>query len=121
MTKLGEKREDYRDINSYWFCRLFSDYNFNFPSDAQTINELIKLLNTPKQGFGIKELRDNFFVPNKFISNVLTLGYPKGGDTSRILEFEHLGIDIWEGKQEWGAEPGKRYFVIMHGSALNDH
>jgi len=45
----------------------------------------------------------------------MTLGYPKKDDTERIIQFEHLGIEIRTGKPEWGAEPNKLYFVIKLG------
>ena len=48
----------------------------------------------------------------------MTLGYPKSNDTERILKLEHKGIEIREGKPEWGAEPGKKYFVIKHGQPI---
>ena len=48
----------------------------------------------------------------------MTLGYPKGTDTERIVEFEHAGIEIRTGNPDWGAEPNKLYFVIKHGKQL---
>jgi len=53
-----------------------------------------------------------------FDCNIMTLGYPKNGDTERILKLEHKGIEIRTGNPEWGAEPNKLYFVIMHGATL---
>lgn len=49
----------------------------------------------------------------------MTLGYPKSTDTERIIKFEHAGIEIRTGNPEWGAEPGKLYFVIKHGKRIN--
>ena len=43
---------------------------------------------------------------------VLTLGYPKAGDTERRLEFANPLVRVGTGRPEWGAEPGKLYFVI---------
>ena len=51
----------------------------------------------------------------------MTLGYPKSTDTDRILKLEHKGIEIGYGKPEWGAEPNKLYFIIKHGSIINEH
>lgn len=48
----------------------------------------------------------------KFDKVVFTLGYPKADDTSRRLEFKNPKIRIGTGRPEWGAEPGKNYFVI---------
>jgi len=48
----------------------------------------------------------------------MTLGYPKSGDTERILKYEHAGIEIRIGNTDWGAEPDKLYFVIKHGGSI---
>lgn len=61
----------------------------------------------------------NSFEFKKFYTNTMTLGYPKSGDTERILKLEHAGIEIRTGNPEWGAEPGKLYFVIKHGEIIN--
>jgi hypothetical protein len=50
--------------------------------------------------------------PETYDKVVFTLGYPKKGKTERRLEFNNPKIRIGEGKPEWGAEPGKKYFVI---------
>lgn len=48
---------------------------------------------------------------------VFTLGYPKKDDMSRRLVFKNPRIQIRTGKPEWGAEPGKIYFVITWDAA----
>lgn len=40
------------------------------------------------------------------------LGYPKKEDMSKRMFFKNPKITIGEGKPEWGAEPGKQYFII---------
>jgi hypothetical protein len=50
-----------------------------------------------------------------FDQNVLTLGYPRANDKERILVLEHKRIEVRTGNPEWGAEPGKLYFVVVHG------
>lgn len=107
MTKSGEKTEDYREINDYWIKRLL-DYK-----------------ETPK--WSVDDLRREFehhgdqlgFVKDygkKFSNNIMTLGYPRNSDKSRILKLKHTGIEIREGNTMWGAECGIKYFVIKHGS-----
>lgn len=99
MTKAGIKTEDYRDITNFWVIRL---------SEPRTdLNSKIDFFH-----HGIAR------VFKKFTQNTITLGYPKKGDTERILKFEHAGIEIREGSPEWGAEPGKVYFVIKHGKQI---
>ena len=100
MTKAGIKTEDYRELNDYWFKRLASlDYRQYWDLDA-----FIKYANTHP-----------YNCYKDFKTNTMTLGYPKSGDKERILSLEHKGIEIRTGKPEWGAEPNKLYFVIMHG------
>lgn len=108
MSKANIKKEDYRDLSMYWHSRLclykgekksiiwWEDYFDNHYSSDQ-------------------EHHISFVV---FDSNVMTLGYPKSTDTERILNFEHAGIEIRTGNPEWGAEPGKLYFVIKHGKQI---
>jgi hypothetical protein len=49
---------------------------------------------------------------------VFTLGYPKAGDTERRLVFKNPKIRIGTGLPEWGAVPGKQYFVITFGDRV---
>lgn len=97
MTKAGIKKEDYREITTYWCSRLCKHW---FPSGSENpLDWLIKY--------------------KTFTENVMTLGYPKSTDTSRIIKLEHKGIEIGYGKEEWGAEPNKLYFIIKHGNIIN--
>lgn len=110
MTNPNGKTEDYREINEYWFKRLFRNVD-----KKEMSNILIGL----KQGRSI-EWAGLFHLHylKEFEFNKMTLGYPKSTDKSRIKEFEHKGIEIRTGKKEWGAEPGKLYFVIKHGTII---
>lgn len=82
MIKSGEKKEEYRDNSVYWQRRLYRSMDAN---DAELKN---------------------------FDRLVFTLGYPKADDTERRLTFKNPRIRIGTGKPEWGADPGKKYFVI---------
>ncbi|MCT3674460.1 hypothetical protein HZQ94_14830 [Elizabethkingia anophelis] len=104
MTKSKIKSEDYRDINDYWIKRLV-DKNFSW--DCNSIEKIKLHLSACPNGFF-----------KKFDINTMTLGYPKSDDKERILKLEHKGIEIRTGNPEWGAEPGKLYFVIKHGKIL---
>ena len=97
MTKAGIKTEDYRELTEYWFKRLCEITWFGESDFA----------------WG-----DVYYKFKKFDFNKMTLGYPKSTDTERILKLEHKGIEIRTGNTEWGAEPNKLYFVIMHGAIL---
>lgn len=95
MIKSGEKKEEYRVANHYWTARLLQ-------KARNPISGLYESLDGVKF---IKEFK-------KFDTLVFTLGYPKADSTERRMVFKNPRIDIGEGKPEWGAEPGKQYFVI---------
>lgn len=126
MTKNGIKTEDYREITLYWCKRVLLSHG-NKLSEEFTDLEIEILcyeLNNAINYMGDLDeevcfVLDNYYATIKhFKSNIMTLGYPKKGDTERIIEFEHAGIEIRTGNSEWGAEPGKLYFVIKHGKRL---
>lgn len=93
MIASGEKKEEYREIKPYWEKRLL-DY------------EAIK--------------RDYEIVSRRFMVCKAPLEYPRGfthvrfhrGYTKITMTFEIDSITSGNGKEEWGAEPGKMYFVI---------
>jgi hypothetical protein len=104
MTKQGIKTEDYREITPYWIKRLVEK---DFSWCCETIEDINCHLSACPNGFF-----------KQFKTNIMTLGYPKSGDTERILKLEHKGIEIRTGNPDWGAEPDKLYFVILHGKQL---
>ena len=83
MIKAGVKKEEYRAITPYWIKRLLEN-----PEDKE---------------------RAKF---KSFDRLVFTLGYPKADETERRLSFKNPRIRVGTGRPEWGAEPGKQYFVI---------
>lgn len=104
LTKAGIKTEDYRELTPYWYSRLML-YDGNKKSQKWW-----------------KEYFDYYFSDQearthniKFDLNIMTLGYPSKENSERILKIENKGIEIREGNPDWGAEPGKLYFVIKHG------
>ena len=109
LTKSGVKTEDYRELNNYWLKRI-SNVNLRMPI---SLTEQYSILEQNKD-----ILFDGKSVFKKFDINIMTFGYPKSTDSERILKLEHKGIEIREGNPEWGAIPGRKYFVITHGSFL---
>lgn len=85
MIKSGEKKEEYREINRYWIARLVA---------------------------AMEPFTGTVLSFTNFDTLVFTLGYPKADDTERRLVFKNTKISIGTGKPEWGAEPGKNYFII---------
>jgi hypothetical protein len=111
MTKAGIKTEDYREINEHWTKRLIE-------SDVEK-PEIGQALCALRDGYAQESVNEIYGVRLKrFDINIMTSGYPKSTDTDRILKLEHKGIEIRTGNPEWGAEPGKLYFVIKHGKIL---
>ena len=102
MTKSGVKTEDYREITPYWIKRLV--HNCSCLAYYKPGELSIAIEECPLGGF------------KKFDYNIMTLGYPPKDDCDRILKLPHAGIEIRTGNPEWGAEPGKLYFVIKHGN-----
>lgn len=85
MIHSGEKTEEYRDIKMYWASRLCD----GFPST-----------------FGIDLNCQSF---KRFNHIQFRNGY---SSDSRMMLREFDSISIGEGKTEWGAESGKKYFII---------
>ena len=116
MTKAGIKTEDYRELTPYWLKRLMY-FDFEDDSDFYTVGDIEEVLLRLSNG-DISVLDEKSIYFNHFDSNTMTLGYPKSTDLERILKLEHKGIEIREGNPEWGAVPGRKYFVVLHGAIL---
>lgn len=116
MTKAGIKPEDYREITPYWIKRLTEYKNYQ----GFNMEEILEFLKNGKQ-VDFKNTHNwlpDFCFPKSFQRNVMTLGYPSNDNKDRIIEFEHKGIEIRTGNPDWGAEPNKLYFVILHGEKI---
>lgn len=88
MINSGEKREEYREIKSYWIDRLF-----NFSREYNNWH------NRPKC-FDYVEFRN---------------GYSKNAPTI-ICEFK--GIEIKTGYKNWGAVENQKYITIKLGEIV---
>lgn len=103
LIKAGVKKEEYREIKPRYlemFCTQYEDHTEHaLPNHSNDFKVSFHLL-------WPEELQE------KFDKIVFTLGYPKSDDAERRMEFNNPKIRIDEGKPEWGAEPGKKYFVI---------
>jgi hypothetical protein len=90
----GEKTEEYRDISNYWMTRLLTSRK---GVDAATWQWPVG------------------FYAGKFNIVVFQHGYAKNAPRMR---FRTTGIRVDEGREEWGAIPGKKYFVIKLGERI---
>ena len=101
LIKAGIKKEEYRNIKPHYISRFF---------DRREMLDCMGLYSAA--AFEEKQLPKPMMFVKHFDRLVFTLGYPKAGDTERMLVFKNPKIRIGTGKPEWGAEPGKKYFVI---------
>lgn len=92
MIRSGEKKEEYREIKPYYTSRVRNLITFKPWTDGRTI-EVIK-------SCGAKGI--------PFDHIVLRGGYDLLAPAVRIKGT----ITIGEGRPEWGAEPGKRYYIF---------
>ncbi len=97
MIKSGEKKEEYREIKPRYLEMFCKQLSIHGPNKSNNFDVSFHLL-WPEE--------------KEYDRIVFTLGYPKSGDTERRLEFKNPKIRIGTGRPEWGAEPGKQYFVI---------
>lgn len=106
MIASGEKKEEYRELTVYWLRRLafISNSFFEIIGRSISVEEAVAC--------------PYIFDLIRFDAVTFTLGYPKKDDMSRRMTFKIADITIDEGKPEWGAEEGKRYFVIKLGERI---
>lgn len=100
MIEKGEKKEEYRELNYYWAKRILKDYPIFWRFNMTMCIEA-----------GVFDM----FLGKTFggwDAIHFTLGYPKRDDEGRNMTREVEEIVIGEGREEWGAEPHKLYFVI---------
>lgn len=88
MILSGEKQEEYREIKSYWTKRLLkTDIDFDI--------EKLK-----------KQLRKNDSCIYKTV--IFRNGYSSNSPSIQC----RVAISIGFGKEKWGAEPNKLYYVL---------
>lgn len=111
LIKSGEKKEEYRDLSDHWGARLC----YKIP--LGTGGYLTKWMQLREGNFDC--LNDTSF-PNFQDWDEVCFIHGYKPDAERItLQFK--GIEIKEGKPEWGAEPGQQYFVIKLGDIIDKH
>ncbi len=105
MILSGEKKEEYRDISEHYVSLFFdwreSDYTLN-----QFTQKLIREEDDTPLWAYLKLFHDNV---------IFAHAYSKDRDK---FEIEWDSIHIGEGRKEWGAEAGVKYFVLTLGDKL---
>ena len=92
MICSGEKKEEYRAITYYWMSRL---------RFFEAFDNTIRPMFPGQKMFDCVELRN---------------GYSKSAPSATFELEKPIRIDM--GKPEWGAEPGKLYFVLELGKKV---
>ena len=109
MIKSGEKKEEYRECSDHWIRRFVKDFktmsDFRF---EMCFRAGMFLTDYPRLVSDVQDCLNGL----EYDRLVFTLGYPKADDAERRMVFKNPKIRIDEGKPEWGAESGKKYFVI---------
>ena len=106
MIERGIKKEEYREIKIYWEKRLL-DYERLKKHVIDNYAELkLKQLLFPHR-VPLEYACTSF--PKGFTHVRFYLGYAKKRPS---MTFKLDGISMGKGNPEWGAEPGKLYFVI---------
>lgn len=110
------KEEEYRDLSAYWIKRFIE---INYPEETDGENKVIppNIIYDIEVGHDPKLVLKSYYSKLKSWDKVL---FANGGHFGNVPKktFEFKGIEIREGKPEWGAEPGKKYFVIKLGKQL---
>lgn len=102
MIASGEKKEEYRELTSYWAARLVDELDSNPQVD---------------EGFMRHGHYYGMGTPQPFEIVRFRHGYSKNAPE---MSFKISDITVWAGKFEWGAEPGKKYFVIKLGDRIEE-
>lgn len=97
MIASGEKKEEYRDFNEYWTKRILI-----LSEQGKKKSHYFEILDEEE----IVEYKD-------FDAICFHKGY-----TNTTMTFENDGIEINHGREEWGAEHDKLYFVIKLGKRI---
>ena len=110
MIASGEKKEEYREICPYWANRLLDDHPL--PVKGYWDSVIPRHLSQ----------RTKYPYINTLIFWYGTRGYEQVcfhlGYTKTTMTYAIDGIDERTGREEWGAEPNREYFVIKLGERI---
>ena len=105
----GDKLEEYREIRPYW-CAHFMPPHY-LCEKLYTISPINSTYLCGVCGMLCKQKDDKQF--KSYTKVRFHRGY-----TSTTMTFEIESISIGKGREEWGAEPNKEYFIIKLGNRV---
>lgn len=116
MILSGVKKEEYREIKDYW-ARRFLYSSCGEGLEWQVWEEMINDLRAPtRRHNSVNELLEFFGARLRLYDTIkFRNGYSK--DSPEFL-VGFGGIEIKQGREEWGAEEGKFYFSIRLGGLI---
>lgn len=92
MIHSGEKKEEYREIKPYYDTRLMNAFGFILVDGQIVCGKCVP-----------EEIRKDWPVPVIFRN-----GYRRNSPQIKA----YCNLKVGKGKPEWGAEPGKLYYVL---------
>lgn len=118
LIDAGYKLEEYRELKPFWVKRFidWSEYPKETPDEHKYISE--NIVYDIEQGHSPADVLRSYFSKVKEFDQVHLVN---GGNFHPIhpnVTLECKGVEIHEGRPEWGAEPGKKYFVIKLGDKI---
>ncbi len=121
LIVLGIKKEEYREIKEHWVSQFLTPtikkelYGSRYDSVRSIFNVLTGY--NGKRYLAVEHgINESYFNFNKFDTVTFSNGYAKERPQ---FEIEFKGFEIKEGKKEWGAEIGRKYFVLKLGEIIH--
>jgi hypothetical protein len=105
MIASGEKKEEYREIKSYWGKRLVGSWLYKASKGIDTNSVFIEGC--------IPDFAVNGFKRFDYIH------FANGYNRPRTVNVQCLGIEMGKGKKEWGA-PDEDVFIIKLGEIIKN-
>ena len=116
MVASGEKREEYREITPYWIRRLLTNENAPCETKGENKEWVENMFFDIQNGHDPKEVMDAYHCDFKeFDAALFVNGY---GSTRPRTCWVVKHIETGTGRPEWGAVPGRRYFIIKLGAEI---
>ena len=114
----GIKTEEYREIKEHWASQLLDKPDYKDIKAKYRFEKVRSIFNILTGYYGNRSKAVICGIDMGYIKfkNYDSITFSNGYSSERPqFEIELKGIEIKEGNPEWGAEPGKRYFVLKLG------
>lgn len=105
----GEKKEEYREIKDYYTIRFFNALGVMYFKDDEK-----QWTNYEKQWTNYKSsiFRTYLQFTNAYRDNFFFVMFRNGYSATSPSFIAQVSLDIGKGKEEWGAETGKKYYRL---------